>query len=124
MLSIWLIALHMLGDYILQTNWMAANKFKSAGVRTIHVLCYTAPLAAFAYIWLKFNHLPETTNVFGILKYHGIKRWLAFVYGVFVLHWITDCRRWASDKPWCAKPIMVDQTLHMLQLAALSTLLV
>ena len=107
MLSIWLIALHMLGDYILQTNWMAANKFKSASVRSVHVFCYTVPFAVFA----------------GIVAPTAIKA-MAFTLGVFVLHWITDCRRWASDKPWCAKPIMVDQTLHMLQLAALSTLLV
>ena len=124
MLSIWLIALHMLGDYILQNNWMAANKFKSAFVRTVHVSCYTVPFAVFAYLWLKINHLSPTTDLFGLLHCRVFVRLPAFVEGVFICHWITDCRRWASDKPWCAKPIMVDQTLHLLQLAALSCLLV
>ena len=176
MLSIWLIALHMLGDYVLQTPYMAANKFKSAAVRSVHVLLYSLPLGLFAGVWVRLHGLPV---------WHSA----AFFVGLYVTHWITDMRRWCSDDPlspqereavktaqammdmtqhdrtelmvslsplqkrlvqrfweemvfdadgrnkasltqryklmpWCAKPIMVDQTTHMLQLAVLSLLLV
>ena len=58
MLSIWLIALHMLGDYVLQTPYMAANKFKSAAVRSVHVLLYSLPLGLFAGVWVRLHGLP------------------------------------------------------------------
>lgn len=97
-----IIAAHMLGDYILQNDWMAANKFKSAWVRTVHVFCYCLPFVAVA--WL---HAESWQNG------------LWFVLAVFGTHWLTDCRRWASGEKWCAKPIMVDQTIHIVTLAIL-----
>jgi hypothetical protein len=112
MLSLWLIALHMLGDYILQTNWMAMNKLQNVGARTVHVLCYTLPFGCFATAWAHF-HTPH----------FGTQMIAPFTIGVFVLHWITDCRRWASPIPWAPKPILVDQTLHLLELAAMGSLL-
>jgi hypothetical protein len=105
MLGLWLAALHMLGDYILQNNWMAANKFRCWKARTIHVALYTVPFMLFAGAYTR-----------------DAGRMAAFALSVFVLHWITDCRRWASAEPWPPKPILVDQTLHALQLAVCGSL--
>lgn len=126
MLSIWLIALHMLGDYILQTPTMAAFKLKDWKVRTIHVGCYTIPFAWFSAVWLQF-HTPVAAEYLAPYFTHGVSSnytcWALFTIGVFTMHWVTDCRRWASPIPWAPKPIMVDQTLHLLQLAAAGLLL-
>jgi hypothetical protein len=123
-IALFFVAFHMVGDYITQTNWMAANKFLKRGpkpyfheygrsfeenavlnfglanfARTLHVLLYTIPFAVLAAVTL-----PTLSAV-------------AVSAAVFIPHWIIDCRRWASPDPWPPKPIMVDQALHALHLA-------
>lgn len=52
------IVLHLLGDYVLQSHWMATNKTKLDEVLTgniaalAHVLAYTAPFALLTQSWL------------------------------------------------------------------------
>ena len=125
MLSLWLLALHMLGDYVLQNDWMAANKFKSAYVRTVHVGCYCAPFAIFAYmvapLTVRHHLVVRSEWAFSWNTTSHDNAWL-FSGLLFITHWITDCRRWASGEKWCAKPIMVDQTIHILTLAILAQL--
>lgn len=41
MCSLWLIAAHMLGDYVFQNDWMAANNLKDPFVRLVHVVFYS-----------------------------------------------------------------------------------
>lgn len=36
---------HLVGDYVLQTDWMARNKTSNFGVALIHALVYAAPFA-------------------------------------------------------------------------------
>lgn len=96
MTALIVLALHMLGDFVTQTDDMAKLKFLDWKVRTVHVFLYTGPF-----------------YVLGINA--GWPLWVPFA--IFAAHWITDCRRWASGDKWPPKPIMVDQTLHILQLA-------
>lgn len=96
MIALQILALHMMGDFVIQNDWMAKRKFTSRLVLTLHVLTYTALFAASAFL----QHWPWWVPVL-----------------VFVTHWITDSRRWASDKYWSCKPIMVDQTIHIVTLA-------
>ncbi len=118
-----LLAAHMVGDFIAQTGWMASNKFVtkrryfdaagifretstywfSAWARTVHVLCYTA---CFVPVMLATS-----------LEW---RHQAGFLLLLFALHWITDCRRWASGEQWPPKPILVDQTLHLVQIAVLA----
>ena len=98
--SLLLLAAHMLGDFVTQNDWMAANKFRSSLVRTVHVAVYTAGFVPFL-----------------MLTPIGLGRGVGFLACVFVAHWVTDCRRWASGEKWPPKPIVVDQTLHLIQLA-------
>jgi hypothetical protein len=127
MTSLLFLAAHMVGDYVTQTNWMAANKlvrtevfcttimgepghphreivnfWHSAMARTIHVALYTAGFVPVAYLS-------------GLRGQNAA----AFLAAVFVTHWLTDCRRWASGDKWPAKPILVDQTIHIATLAAI-----
>ena len=96
-----IIACHMVGDYLTQTDWMAARKFADWRPRLAHVAVYTA---GFAVVPLQ-AHL-------------SLDRAAAFLLAVAVPHFIVDCRRWASAEVWPFKPVMVDQSLHAICLAA------
>jgi hypothetical protein len=140
MLALYLIAAHLIGDYLLQTRWQAVGKFgwthEAVAYRTRHVLGYMLPFIPIAFVY---------ANVLGAV---GFLVWLA------VLHWLTDAQRitvtpgewlvykagrvdtmdeWRrsnadtlghnSDElppnPWPGLPLAVDQTLHITQLALL-----
>ena len=96
MTSLIVLALHLLGDFILQSHKMAMFKLVDWKWRTAHVFVYIAGFAAY-----------------GCLV--GWPHWT--IPAIFVAHWITDCRRWCSGKDWPPKPIVVDQSLHVIQLA-------
>ena len=101
-MEIALLAAHMIGDYCAQTDAMAARKLIDWRVRTIHVVCYTFCFVPFLWLW----------NV-------DLGSALWFLGALFVTHWLTDCRRWASGEKWAPKPIMVDQAIHLATLAVL-----
>lgn len=42
------IVAHLVGDYILQSHWMATEKTKSGFAATVHAFCYTLPFALIA----------------------------------------------------------------------------
>lgn len=73
-----LLAAHFVGDFLLQTDWMAINKSKSNKALTIHALVYSLCFIVFGP---KFAAL------------------------TFILHWLTDycTSRWTS-KLWFFKP--------------------
>ena len=106
MIGLDLLAAHMLGDYVLQTNWMAKRKLSEWRVRLLHVLLYAIP---FALIAVLRADPPQSAAFVGLL---------------IVTHFITDSRRWASGEAWPPKPILVDQTIHLVTLAVLARLLV
>ena len=133
MIALWLIAAHLVGDYLLQTRWQAVGKFgwtrEAMIYRTAHVLTYLLPFIPIAFIYGDF------------LGAVGFIVWLG------VLHWFTDAQRfvrtpgevfvwgfiwrdrsfWAEDpgkpslepNPWPSLPLAIDQTLHVATLAAL-----
>ena len=116
------LAAHMVGDYFLQSDWMAQEKTKYLSVATIHALTYSVPFIP-VVIWL---HAPNP----------GLA-WLV----IFVTHAIIDRYRlarhivWFKNQfaPWVFRPthtatghgadrpeylsvwlcILVDNILHM-----------
>lgn len=103
MSSLLLLAGHMLGDYILQTDHMAAFKLKSARVRALHVSVYC--LGFLLLVPLAGLTDPGRLALFLVL--------------LWATHFATDCRRWASADKWPPKPILVDQSIHIVTLALL-----
>lgn len=98
-----LAACHMLGDFVFQTDWMAARKLTNWKVRAIHVLVYSA------------TFLPV------LLFYYNAWAALLFFLALILTHFVLDSRRWVSGEKWPPKPIIVDQTLHLVVLAILSS---
>ncbi len=149
LIPLYLLACHLIGDFLLQSRSMAALKLTNAGVRFWHVAVYAIPF------WVLMFYL-----------YHPGASWhpLAFVYSLMVLHFFTDSRRFTSspmdwlewkfmsqaqkrdewlhyfieDEPistpmlklrdagklppnaWKPLSIVIDQTLHLIQIAVLA----
>lgn len=98
-----LLALHMLGDYILQNEWMAASKLTKVSVRLIHVNVYAFPFL----IWAAY--------------FYGLQG-VWFYLCVWVTHFAIDSHRFAANHPWPPKSILIDQSLHIISLAVLARL--
>ncbi len=64
----WIFA-HLIGDYIFQTDWMAANKKRSSMACTIHVITYILPFIFCNISWIAFyliaveHWIQDRTNV-------------------------------------------------------------
>lgn len=101
-----LLAAHMIGDYVIQNDWMAANKLKCWKARSVHVLVYTLGFVPFL-----------------LLAGAGTSQLLLFLAITAITHWLVDTRRWASSDKWPPKPILVDQAIHITQLAVTGALL-
>jgi len=106
MMQLRLLASHMVGDYVFQTNEQAIRKTEDVGQLLAHVATYTAAF------------IPTTLS-----SSASGRRRLLFLVSTFCVHLAIDHRRWASGAEWGPKPIMVDQSLHAIQLAILGELL-
>lgn len=79
MIALYLLAAHMVGDFVLQTRWQAAGKFTDRGLRFRHCVGYTVPFIVLA-----------------LIVGNGPLAWYAFPVAVFALHYLTDSRRFLS----------------------------
>ncbi len=116
----WLFLAHLLGDWVLQNDWMARNKqnalFTRAGL--LHYLIYTATIAGLLAVshWVTS---PISTAAAGF-----------FLLLTFLSHWVIDAKDlagcWMRLMQQTPNPLvhtMVDQTFHLVLLAALTQLL-
>jgi hypothetical protein len=130
MLPLALLASHLVGDFVFQSRWQATEKFgwtrRAVALRTRHVLAYLAAFAWLPFVWMPFANASPW-------------RVVVFLAALAVLHFLTDAQRftvtvgdifgwhdlygWPTPNPWPALPLAIDQTLHVVQLAALGWLL-
>jgi hypothetical protein len=99
--SLLLLAAHAAGDFPLQTDWMAAEKFDEPTVRFAHVAVYTVVFfpAMFFLGW-------------------SPRRSVVFLAVLAATHYAIDSRRWAEPKErFEAYPFSLDQSLHVIALA-------
>lgn len=148
MIGLYLLA-HMVGDFVLQTRWQAAGKIDDRPTRLRHVLGYCVPFVPIAAIygqwWGPGNWTgPEFMLLLGTLHFATDSRRFHSTLGDVIAWWlppwfvISDdlyVRRERDKKvfvrprdvklepnPWPPMPILVDQTLHVCQLALLGGL--
>jgi hypothetical protein len=116
-LFIWLGIAHLVGDWMLQNDWMARSKRGHPwGTACLaHCLVYTVTLAI-VYIWVMLRQ--------GALLALGPAS--GFVLAIFVSHWLIDgwdlARRWGvlmGQTDNTPVRMVVDQTLHIIVLALL-----
>ena len=100
----WIYA-HLIGDYLLQNDWMANGKKKSWMIATIHVFAYMIPFLFTDIIWWKLgliamqHLLQDRTNfIIWLMKVKGS--------GLFAK---SPCAPWSI--------IITDNIIHILWIA-------
>jgi len=113
----WLLVGHLVGDWVLQNEWMVLNKkrswFHPAGLT--HVAIYT--LTTYGALWLSgWRDRPWPMC-------------LALITLIFITHWLVDASQ--VVKHWMRfyrkgdlfmVEVMVDQTFHLVTLAGVTLL--
>lgn len=151
MVALGLLASHLVGDFVFQTRWQAAGKLGDWRLRARHVLAYCLAfvwvllldvpawrLAAFAAGLAVLHFLTDSRrfhSTFGdVVGWQGLddaeRRWAWEEYAVVEGDdWTKpeavpeSWQRWPTENPWPAIPLMIDQALHVAQVAALALLL-
>lgn len=111
------LILHLFGDYITQTHWMATEKTRRFSVALIHAIVYTVPFVLLTSSFLALLVICLTHAV--------IDRYKLAVYVVYAKNWLTDrSLKWSecssSGYPSCVPSwlavwlvIIADNTIHI-----------
>ncbi|TVQ40817.1 MAG: DUF3307 domain-containing protein [Wenzhouxiangella sp.] len=81
------IVAHFVGDYLLQSDWMAQNKHQRLDAAILHVIFYTLP---FLFITQEPIALALIALTHLVVDYFGLARYLA---------WLKN-RPWPGSRPW------------------------
>ncbi len=112
------LLLHLLGDYITQTDWMAREKVRRSWAALVHAVVYAVP---FLLITSSVNALAVI-----LLTHFVIDRFRLARYVVFAKNWLNQpSLRWSDccdtgfpkNVPiWMATWLMIitDNTMHMM----------
>ncbi len=108
---------HLVGDYVLQSDWMATQKTSRLSVATAHALCYSLPFLALR---------PSLAAWCVIVATHAlIDRYRLARYVVWAKEWLAPVRPrplaecptgYSADKPaWLAVWLLIiaDNTMHV-----------
>lgn len=111
------LLLHLIGDYVTQTDWMARNKRDQMSVAALHALVYSLPFLLLSPSWLA---------MFVIFSTHAlIDRYRMARYVIFAKNKLTQpSLKWADSSttgyhkdmpPWLAFWLLmiVDNTMHL-----------
>lgn len=99
--SLLALASHVAGDFPLQTNRMASEKFENSQVRAEHVSVYTAS-------FLPFTVAMDWTN----------RQRATFLCLLWGSHFVIDTRRWAENyEGFPTRSLWFDQAFHIIALA-------
>ena len=70
---------HLVGDYILQSHWMATEKTKRSAAAAVHAICYTLPFLLLTQ---------DLVSLVVIAASHfAIDRWRLVRYLVWLKNW-------------------------------------
>lgn len=115
------ILAHLVGDYLLQSDWMAQEKTKRTVAALAHALCYTLP----------FVLLTQSPVALGLISgtHFVIDRWRLARYVCWAKNWLappegrpapwSQCQAtgYSPDRPpWLSVWLLIiaDNTLHLL----------
>ena len=112
-----MILLHLTGDYITQTQWMASKKTSSSWVALVHSFVYAIP-------FLLIGSIEAVSIIF--ITHFFVDRFRLARFVVFAKNWITEpTLKWAHVGPsgypkevpvWLSTwlLIIVDNTIHLI----------
>ncbi len=111
------LLLHLFGDYITQSDWMAQNKTKASFPAFVHALVYSLPFL------LLTMHIPALLCIVGthfLIDRFRLARYVVFAKNFLGWPWPkwNDCNAtgYPSERPaWLAVWLLIiaDNTLHL-----------
>lgn len=99
---------HLIGDYILQTHWMAVNKVKDIKIAAIHAFFYSIPF------WF-ISSVPALLIIFSTHVF--IDRYRLAMYISRLKNWHFESNGYPEGTPdWLSTwlVIILDNTLHLI----------
>lgn len=111
------LLLHLLGDYITQTDWMAQNKTRSFHIALLHAMVYTLPFLLLSPSWMALAVI--------LLSHAIIDHFRLVKYLIYAKNWSTnrklkwkDCVATGYHKEtpvWLATWLMIitDNIVHL-----------
>lgn len=96
-----LIAAHVIGDFLLQNHWMQA-KSRNSWVCTVHVLAYSLPFCGLALA----GRLPVWALCFILIQH-----WLQDRFSLH-MKWMKIYRQ-SPVELWPVGPLCIDQSMHV-----------
>lgn len=103
---------HLIGDYVLQSEWMALNKTKRSWPAVVHVFFYTIP---FCFISTNFEELILISGTHFLIDRFSIAKYVANIRD-----YICPIKLWfvkkEDNKPvwlefWLT--VIIDNTMHL-----------
>ncbi len=92
--NLWLqLWLHVLGDYVTQSHWMAVNKTSRMSVATLHAAVYTLP-----FILMLHPSIAAVAVIYG--THAVIDRWRLARYVVFLKNTVLSPWRYDPRTSW------------------------
>jgi hypothetical protein len=113
------IVAHLVGDYILQSDWMAGEKTKRSIAAAVHAVTYTLP---FLFLTQSPAALALVAGTHFVIDRWRLARYVCWVKNIPWKPW-ADCAAtgYPSDKPvWLSVWLLIiaDNTLHLICNAA------
>lgn len=96
-----IIIAHLVGDYLLQSDWMALEKTKKNTAALAHVLTYTLPFVVLTTSWKALGFILATHFI--------IDRWRLARYVCWAKNWLAP--RWI-ERPSADPPVAADGTAY------------
>ena len=90
---------HLVGDFIIQNDWMALNKKRNSFACLVHILVYLLPFLFCGLRWWQIALIG--------LQHFAQDR------GSFILWWVGKIKR-VPKEYWGQIPLFVDQAFHCL----------
>lgn len=111
------LILHLIGDYVFQTDWMARNKTRQMSVAVLHAFIYSVPFLLLSPSWLALGVIFSTHAV---IDGYRLARFVVFAKNKITepgLTWadVSETGHHKDMPPWLAfwLLILVDGTMHL-----------
>ena len=111
------LILHLIGDYVTQSDWMAQNKTKRFEVAWIHAFVYSLPFALLTHSWTAWFVI-AWSHCF--IDRYRLARYVVFAKNFMGAPWPKweDCKTTgypSTTPPWMAVWLMIitDNTMHL-----------
>lgn len=117
------ILAHLVGDYLLQSHWMAQEKTKHSVAAIIHAICYTLP---FAFLTWNGSALAAICLSHFVIDRFRLARWVVWIKNGYMFcesdaHPFLDPKPTGTGyrddvPPWLSVWLLIiaDNTIHMI----------